>query len=315
MAVFLSKCAESLNSSEEVSDLDEHFIDARDRFVAGGLNALRRHPGAGHWLQYGLTFSNEKLQRLYKHLYVMVNQLVKENSIGNFFYMHKPPGLRIRFYLTQPNNDQQQVIERMLRNWVDQKIIEGFRPGVYEAEAHLFGGEESMNYVHSLFTIDSLTLLNYQLIPQNRKRRTPDWLLSLVMLHDLFSELGISGWEHIDVWERIREKMFRTIPPSLFETPDFQELVKEIHHKWKNRQQLFQELSPALKKIAGDFKTKIAPVVAVWRSHYFETSRAYIGVREAAAFFTIFHWNRAGISFPRQSIITEALAARDNLTI
>jgi hypothetical protein len=35
---------------------------------------------------------------------------------------------------------------------------------------------------------------------------------------------------------------------------------------------------------------------------------AGVGPREAAAYYVVFHWNRAKLSFGRQALITEALA-------
>lgn len=309
---FIAKCAESFSNPEPVTLKNKELIRIRDLFVEGGIKALFNPGYPEHWIQFGITLGENKyIKTLFQQLYELVFEFINKDSIDNFFYMYKLPGLRIRFQIKPVNKlEIMDAISTHLKKWVSKKYIVDFVPGIYEPESHLFGGELSMPYVHKLFTADSLAFLKYRTLVLNRKITDQEWLLSLTLLKHFFSQLGISGWEDIDVWDRVRKKTFRSVPDEMIRLPDFQTAASEIKSHWEQIDLVTSTFSQATKKIVEEYTSYMEPVIVTWKKNYFETTNAYIGIREAAAFFTIFHWNRAGISFARQCIITEALAMR-----
>jgi thiopeptide-type bacteriocin biosynthesis protein len=249
---------------------------------------------------------------MYCHLAGTARDLLGGSVVSNFFFMHKPPGLRARFETT--GRDQRELEDDLynrLATWQDDGVIEGVEPGVYEPENHLFGGSVSMRSVHQLFTIDSLAWLDYHAhAAVENHLASPAWLLSLVMLRALFSGLGITDWEDLDVWDRVRRRTGRSLPDEAFGEARFASVAEAIRSEWSLQQELIDRLSPRVRAIADVYRRAVIPVTTRWRSEYFATRHTYVGPREAATYLTIFHWNRAALSLTRQALLTESLAAR-----
>ncbi|GAA3438491.1 lantibiotic dehydratase C-terminal domain-containing protein [Kutzneria kofuensis] len=106
-------------------------------FIAGGLAALR-DTTAPAWTQLGLA---RPKPGVYAELSAAVREMLAGDRITDFFFMHKPPGLRVRF-AAGPGRESWVRAEanRLARRWHERGLIDGIVPGVYEPEAFLFGG-------------------------------------------------------------------------------------------------------------------------------------------------------------------------------
>jgi thiopeptide-type bacteriocin biosynthesis protein len=137
--------------------------------------------------------------------------LLDDPAVANFFFMRKPPGLRIRFETTAPQ--RRWLLEHELHAWASGARLRAERivPGVYEPEELLFGGPASMPFVHRIFTVDSQAWLAFCRL----EAPAPAWLFSLVLLRHLLDGAGVAGWEDLGVWERIRSQTGRTLPPGM----------------------------------------------------------------------------------------------------
>ncbi|GHF16531.1 hypothetical protein GCM10017786_58030 [Amycolatopsis deserti] len=51
---------------------------------------------------------------------------------------------------------------------------------------------------------------------------------------------------------------------------------------------------------------------ARWWNRYFTADGARVGPRRAAAYYVVFHWNRARLAFGRQVLLAESPAAGDD---
>ncbi|MGH8917681.1 MAG: thiopeptide-type bacteriocin biosynthesis protein, partial [Actinomycetes bacterium] len=70
-----------------------------------------------------------------------------------------------------------------------------------------------------------------------------------------------------------------------------------------------RELLPEWARVVVDRHREQALLIgARWRAGYFETEGARIGPRRCAAYYTVFHWNRARLSGARQCLLAESLA-------
>jgi thiopeptide-type bacteriocin biosynthesis protein len=197
--------------------------------------------------------------------------------------------------------------------WQSEGLFDGIVPGIYEPETYLFGGPVSMRSVHELFTIDSLAWLDYYVAASKEEVGAASaWALSLVMLRALFTGLGITDWEDLDVWDRLRQRAGRSIPSEVLQV-EFASAAAEIRFRWLNPQSILEELSPQLKNIAERYRKSLIDITDRWHSDYFATDAAYIGPRAGAALFTIFHWNRATLSPARQALLVEALLTRQTV--
>ncbi len=311
LAEFLICCADGIG--EQPGAASRELRGLQNAFLAGGLGALQRVARSSGWVQVGLHIPQGRSHtELYRRLACVARELLAQPAVSNFFFMHKPPGLRVRFETTGPGRDglAQELYERF-SGWQEENLIEQAGPAVYEPEAHLFGGPVSMWSVHRLFTIDSLAWLDYHVLAGSPGEEPgPAWALSLAMLRALFDGLEIVGWEDLDVWDRVRRKTGRQLGEQALGNGDFARVADPIRAGWADHQWLLAQLPPQVREIAETYRQAVGPETARWRREYFATREAYLGPREAAAYLVIFHWNRAALPFIRQALLTEALAAR-----
>ncbi|MCG8917360.1 thiopeptide-type bacteriocin biosynthesis protein [Actinokineospora sp. PR83] len=299
MAAFLADCASALSGVA-----DGELADAQRTFLAAGTAALRAARGGG-WVQLGLEVAPGGLSALYPELAATAHELLDGGTAAEFFFMHKPPGLRVRFAPAPGRGEFVRAeVRRHAERWRAAGLVRGVRSAVYEPEAHLFGGDESMRHVHRLFTVDSLTWLDHH----TTARKTPAWALSLLMLRAVFDGLRVVGWEDRDVWGRVADSGRRTPPGS---PPVEGPVTARLRAHWADPDALAAALPADVRALADRHAEQVRPLCRRWWAEYFGTERAVVGPREAACYHTVFHWNRAALSPGTQALITTALAGAD----
>ncbi|MFJ8584535.1 thiopeptide-type bacteriocin biosynthesis protein [Streptomyces sp. NPDC093595] len=285
------------------------YAAARRAFLAAGLQALRDDVPEAGWVQLSVAPEASAWPRLYGRLAETADDLVGTGLARDFFFMHKPPGLRVRFHASEPSRAGE-LRAALTRHFERRREEAGWaRPyaGVYEPETYLFGGPRSMPYVHRLFTADARAWLDVHTAAP-ASPAPPEWRVSLMLLRTVFDALGIVGWEHRGVWQVVREETGRRLAGGLlgearqraadgirayFEQPSDAQL-DALPKEWRDVLRVHRDAA----RRAADR----------WRAGYFESGGATVGPRRAAAHYVIFHWNRGRLSAARQCLITEALA-------
>jgi len=315
LADFLVRCGQSMESHSTRSSPAPELVRVRDAFISAGLAALQRAADNGAvWLQYGLSVGSEHCRGLHAELGETARELVAEQEIDGFFFMHKPPGVRVRFETAGGRRDRLETIlcERF-HAWQDRGLIGHWHPAVYEPEAYLFGGPASMRSVHRLFTADSLTWLSFHALAHAKASDEPPgpaWAMSLAMLRALLDGLAIEGWEDLDVWDRVRWQTGRRLGAAAKGSDGFTQLVGSLRQAWSHPDALNDRLSPQARQLLDEYRRSVHQESARWIADYFGTQDALIGPREAAAYLVVFHWNRGCFPLVRQAMIAEALATR-----
>jgi thiopeptide-type bacteriocin biosynthesis protein len=265
------------------------------------------------WIQYSMPLSAESKHRsaLYSELHDVAQDLLTGGSIREFFYVHKSPGLRVRFQ-AQPSARQrvESIVTHKVATWKAAGLIGDPIPGIYEAETVLFGGERSMASVHRIFTADSLTWLKVLSAPEPPAARDCVWLVSLAMTRLLLDALEIVEFEDLSVWGRLRDQLGRRLGDAIRRQPEFTSARRALQESWSEMETLRDELSPRTRGIVEPYGTSVAETCRRWLDGYFRSTNATIGPRQAAAYLMMFHWNRGHVSMLRQALITEALASR-----
>ncbi|WP_374984088.1 thiopeptide-type bacteriocin biosynthesis protein [Streptomyces fradiae] len=186
------------------------YAAARRTFLAAGLRALRDagRPGGG-WAQVGIAPDGAHAwPALYRRLAGTARELTASGSADDFFFVHKPPGLRVRFHAPGPDGADALRAElvRLLgtarEGWAEPV------PSVYEPESYLYGGARSMAYAHRLHTADALAWPDHH----TGERPPANWRVSLTLLRAVLDGLGVVGWEHRGVWEAVREEAGAAAP-------------------------------------------------------------------------------------------------------
>jgi thiopeptide-type bacteriocin biosynthesis protein len=319
LADFLAVCARSLRPQSEPRDerCSDEVYWATSVFMRAGLEALAARPwhAGNDWIQIGIHPLADPASRgeLSRQVACLARRWLTDSTVDNFFFMNKPPGMRLRFQTTAPGDsaDLADVLHAEAARWRVAGLIDHIEPGVYEPETQLFGGPRSMSFVHALFTVDSLIWLDYHACRAvGGDEISPAWLVSLAVLQTLFAGLDITGWEDIGVWDRIREVTGRRLSADNTALPTYAAVAAEIRDVWSRRDQIADELSPPVKALVARHERAMLTGAAQWRSGYFGQRSASLGPRAAAAFYVIFHWNRAALSRPQQALLAESLAER-----
>src|SRR5205823_2816722 len=111
----------------------------------------------------------------------------------------------------------------------------------------------------------------------------------------LFDALGVAGWEDRDVWDRVRWQTWRRLSGQALAAGAFPPVAGAVRQAWARPSRVLDQLRPALRQLLAEHAEAVRDEVPRWRSGYFDTRDAYVGAREAAAYYVVFHWNRAGL--------------------
>ncbi|MFB7505542.1 thiopeptide-type bacteriocin biosynthesis protein [Streptomyces broussonetiae] len=297
----------SLGTVPVVSE-EPAYTAVRRTFLTAGLSALRVNLPETNWVQVNLSPGPSAWQQTYRRIADTARALIAADLVGSFFFMHKPPGLRVRFEARGAGHGLLRA--ELIRRFGD---LDGQSAaphcGTYEPETYLFGGPLSMRLVHELFTADSLAWLDQHTTTPADGGPGPlaDWRLSLVLLGELLDGLGVVGWEHRGVWEVVRDDTGRrlgTIPDE-----DTRRAALGILDAWRaGPRALLAPLPDEQRSAVRAYAEAVRRCAERWRTGYFESGEAIVGPRRAAAHYVIFHWNRGRLSLARQSLLTHALA-------
>ncbi|MFC8919599.1 thiopeptide-type bacteriocin biosynthesis protein [Streptomyces sp. NPDC047821] len=286
------------------------YAEARRTFLTAGLRALRDDLPETGWVQLGLAPWPDAWPALYRRLAETAHELLGCGWAHDFFFMHKPPGLRIRFHAPRPAGVAALRAELLRR--FDRRDGAWASPteGVYEPETYLFGGPRAMPLVHGLFTADSLAWLDHHAARGGGGEPPPaDWRVSLTLLRAVLDGLGVVGWEHRGVWQVVREETGRRLVGGLHD-PSLRRAAEGIRAYWHlTCEEQLDALPKAWRHGLRDHQDAVRRAASRWRADHLETGEALVGPRRAAAHYAVFHWNRGRFSLARQSLLTEALAA------
>jgi thiopeptide-type bacteriocin biosynthesis protein len=281
--------------------MDLPIVAALDREVAEGAQA---------WLQYDVAIAPGGRAECYRRLAVLARTMVTAGPAADFFYMHKAPGLRLRFRVPERRTTADTTVRDALREWAAAGAVSRWSPAVYEPETLLFGGPASMAVVHRLFTADSLAWLAYLAGGgEDTAALGSAWAFSFLLLRPLFQAAGVTDIEDLDVWDRLRWQTGRRFPVGGPTVPDgLRELAADLRFAWTHPADSPAATSTLLRPVLDEYGETVRTAGRDWLAGYFHTDAALIGPRAALAYVVIFHWNRGALPFRRQQQITEAMA-------
>ncbi len=281
------------------------LLPLAEQFLTAGLTALDTQAQPRAWLEYRLVTAPTGVPaELYAELLHRAGELLADASADNFYFVHKTPGLRVRFATATALRSQ--VEDRLAATWRkcrEADLIAEVRHAVYEPEQQLFGGPAAMDGVHRLFTADSLLWLDHLARPT---RPIPSWALSLAAIRVLLDHMHITEFEDRGVWDTVRRRFgrrFETGSPA-----NWPEVSGRMNLLWQAPHQVSALREPTVQPAFSQFARSVADTCDSWREEYFGRQDARTGPREAAAALIVFHWNRARMPKNWQVAVAEALA-------
>jgi thiopeptide-type bacteriocin biosynthesis protein len=265
-----------------------------ERFVSAGVGALVEDPPFSSWLQLGVSFKPLRREksallarsRFGEALRRAVVRWQERGLIARFFFMNKPPGMRLRFETT-PGAPAPALLE-LTQSWLlGQPAVVRVERTIYLAEEFQFGGAMGASAAHDYHAADSLLALKVHDREQRGVISASSEILSLLVVCDLVRRMTDDAWEAWDFWKRM-EITGRRRNAGRELTREMVELVRPF----------VLEPDSVLRRLAPADRALI-------RSAYANNERAALDMRRLAAdgqllfhlreiipFWIIFHWNR-----------------------
>jgi thiopeptide-type bacteriocin biosynthesis protein len=225
-----------------------------------------------------------------------LDALTRDGRTGSWWFLRKHPHWRIRIRDTPP-----ELAADLLGKLAADGTIAGWHPGIYEPEAHAFGGTAGMDIAHDLFCADSRGVLEYAHGPAPLTGRRE---LSVALIGALLAAAGLDWFERGDVYARVAA--MRPTPPAGSE-PQLDQLSGQLRALAR---------VPAELLVLGGMPGAVG---TQWLEAFHHAGRQLgaaaqasaleRGLRAVLAHVVIFHWNRLGLSATTQGIL--AHAARD----
>ncbi|MFJ2111644.1 methyltransferase, FxLD system [Streptomyces sp. NPDC087850] len=255
---------------------------------------------AQEWPQYGIECSDQQAaeQVAAERLNPELAALAAEGAITSWWFIRKPPGLRFRVLPTDGRARERLgvLLDAMV---VDQRII-GWTPGLYEPEAHAFGGPAAMDVAHELFQHDSRNILDRLVqIPDSGSAVLGPCELGILLISVLMRDAGLDWYEQGDVWARVADER-----PPHSETPYSERLKKAV------RRLMTADAGPSGALVGTGPLTGLTDWITVFAQtgrQLAELNRRGVlerGLRAVIAHHVIFHWNRLGLSASDQRTLS-----------
>ena len=109
-----------------------------------------------------------------------------DGRLHGWFFMRKPPDVRLRFCLRANDGNAASILDTVLQSLHSSGRIGRYFRSQYQPEQSRFGGPAAMEFVHAYFHVDSILWLHLdQLDSQSQRKLDPDLLLP-ANLHHLF---------------------------------------------------------------------------------------------------------------------------------
>jgi thiopeptide-type bacteriocin biosynthesis protein len=265
------------------------------------------------WVDIGLAMKRYPVTPdTYKALLLETKRLLRTEQAATAFFIHKPPGVRWRL---QASSSSPPAELRHAAMTAAQRIVglDRVQAAVYEPQQNLFGGEQSMRLVHQTWCADSLLWLHWY-AEHPHSTRQDRWTLSLNVLARVFHQLKVVGWEDREVWGHIRDDTGRRLAEHEWTRPEVVTLAKAIQRQWSQLWGAVGHQPDSAQDGFGldVFQRQAAPALTQWHDDCLSRpgTEYLLTPRRGAAYWTVFHWNRAGLPAAQQALIAQTLAGR-----
>jgi len=217
-----------------------------------------------------------------------------------FYFLHKPPGLRIRFRVRCEQLLPE--VERFLDEKATQNCLEAWHHRFYETESYRFGGETGMDIAHEFFTAESLAVLGYLRICLQGNTRLSRQQFSLRLLLELFERVVEGRWELWDIWCKMQlVERVATVSPEVLAAArlEAERSGSPIALLLRNRDELLATASADERELLERYRPEADHIAGRLRWAR-EHGKLLYGLRSILPSWVVFHWNRMGFSIAEQ---------------
>ncbi|MEH2137576.1 thiopeptide-type bacteriocin biosynthesis protein [Nostoc sp.] len=250
----------------------------------------------GDWVQLNVALirhQDEALpsaRALFARLEPLVTDWRSNDLLRWFFFMRKPPDVRVRFFTTVDRQQAIAQISELMYILERENFINLFFFSDYQPESDRFGGLEAMKFVHQHFDADTSVWLILDHLDRQKLSVIPKDLLLPTVLHDLFSRALSDRVSILATWQSLRA-LIPTSPEATIPTVELLSLKTLSESRTLARQE-----ADVLQKyaIANDMLAK----ELVNLQHLGQLTQDLADILAAVAMFNFhrhgFDWHRSG---------------------
>jgi thiopeptide-type bacteriocin biosynthesis protein len=269
------------------------LVAAQSTFIAAGVEGLREAERAIQRIQ--LDVELDPLGHTWRRLVLgsfpdELRAWLVRRPEARFFFMHKPPGLRLRFLF--PDEALMRQLDAL------PAILDARTARVpYDPEHYLFGGPAAIDLTHRFFSLDSMAVLAYHRLWLEGRAGLGRADFSLVLLDQALRLLTGDAWELWDAWCKLEwtgrlpepgSPVWRALAPPV----SAQSAARALLEAGGSRR---AGASDAEEAVIASF-TEGIPALAEAAAQAQRSGALRCGLREVLPFWIVFHWNR--MAFP-----------------
>ena len=187
--------AEAMRRFVAVNRVQEHYGSAIERALPGHLAVTTARGRQTGWSQWNVALSRargparQSASELFARLGPLLETLRKDGALARFYFMRKPPDVRLRF-----EGDTARIGAALTALWPGLERdgwVQRHFPSVYEPETRRFGGRCAMDLAHTYFDADTRVWMAWPDAPRQ---------YSAALLQDLFVSTLDDLGEAAEVW-------------------------------------------------------------------------------------------------------------------
>ncbi len=293
--------------TEEFLEYDESTIHLLEAYVTAGRRELEKLSKREHWLYVRILLEEtDVLDFIGKMIVPFIHS---NDEIQSWWFLqkadHRGVHIRLRFKC-EPTKEEH--IFQMLKDTLhqDKRTLE-LQNIVYEPEVALFGGETGIMLAHDYFRADSEFITQWYHLRRDKDGLKTIQALSIYFIRTLMSATHMDAFEKWDCWTKVYSHRNHIPDESLYIESCQQWLKKVLRIEENHLTQLYQsEEDLQCLQLYQSFLTEFGQTLYD-AYHAGELDR---GVREFIAGIIIFHWNRLGLSYYHQALLSRSLMLR-----
>jgi thiopeptide-type bacteriocin biosynthesis protein len=281
----------------------ELLVTARDAFICAGTAAIHDLDRGRRWLQFSISLGPGGWRQVVaSDVGNRIDVWLRGRPGRGFFFLHKPPGLRVRF--CGVDDECVEVLRDALNGLVADGAITAWTPGPYDAEVTQFGGDIGLALTHRWFTAESLAVLEHHRLRLDGTARIGSGLFSLMVIERLARRL-YDDWERWDVWcklsltGRLAEDAAGNVDPARARSARLllSHQARILGAASEPERTLFTRYDAALDELVPHIDAAVQASDLLW------------GLREILPFWIVFHWNRMRFDAATQQSLAATMVA------
>lgn len=224
-----------------------------------------------------------------------VGSWIEGGLADRFYFMHKPPGLHLRFRARR--RELLREVESFLAGQAAHGGLYRWRRAVYDSETSRFGGDVGIDIAHEFFTAESLLVLGYLRAGLRGETRLAPPQISLYLLLELFERIVEDRWELWDIWCKMA--LVDRVPPLTPAVLGRARLEAEragaaIAPLLRDRSDVLATATAIERALLDACRSPIERVAHRLCRARLDGQLLY-GLRSILPSWVVFHWNRMGL--------------------